>query len=339
MRRGESEGAPSDGASQTGVGRFERLAQPAKSRVSGLKERSMRRLAPYESFPSAELLLQVYRRDREMAGAVMGSAVAFRVFQFFVPFLLFVIGAASFLSDFVTAQEVDHATGVSGGLAAQIGAAFAHHSQDQWVVTLVGLWGMAIAGRSLTRVLFADSAAAWRMPMTSRAPLKVVGSIAGFVFCIGLVVVLINRVRIQFGYGAAGASFGPALAIYAVAWLAISSLLPRPTNDPGALLPGSALMGFTITAMQSISQFYLPSHLARAGELYGTIGATVVTLGWFFILGRAVTLAMVLNAVVYERYGSISTWAFSLPLLRVLARRSAWLRQFFDLDARPPAGS
>jgi uncharacterized BrkB/YihY/UPF0761 family membrane protein len=98
------------------------------------------------------------------------------------------------------------------------------------------------------------------------------------------------------------------------------------------LLPGSALVGVTIAALQSVSQFYLPGHLARAGELYGTIGTTVVTLAWFFILGRVIALAMVLNAVVYERYGSVSRLVFSLPVLRSLARRSARLRRFFALD-------
>jgi uncharacterized BrkB/YihY/UPF0761 family membrane protein len=332
MSRPNRHGKPADSSSK-GASSIGRLAETTNAHLSVMKDRWMRRLARYQEMPIADVLIRVHRRDREMAGAVVGSAVAFRVFQFFVPFLLFVIGTASIVSGFVSAEDVDHATGVSGGLASQIHAAFAHHSQDRWLVALVGLWGMALAARSLSRALFAASAGAWRLPLTSRAPLKVAGSIAGFVFCIGLVVIGINRVRIEFGYGAAGVSFGPAIAIYAIAWLGISSLLPRSTGDPGALLPGSALVGFTLTAMQSVSQFYLPSHLARAGQLYGTIGATVVTLGWFFFLGRAVALAMVLNAVLYEKYGSISTWVFSLPVLRVLARRSARLRGFFDLGS------
>ena len=84
--------------------------------------------------------------------------------------------------------------------------------------------------------------------------------------------------------------------------------------------------------MQAVSQFYLPGNLARAGELYGAVGTTVVTLGWFFILGRMVVVGMVLNSVIYERYGSVSTLLFSLPLLRILPRRSERLRRFFDLS-------
>ena len=57
-----------------------------------------------------------------------------------------------------------------------------------------------------------------------------------------------------------------------------------------------------------------------------------LTLGWFFILGRGIVLAMELNAVIYERYGSISKVVFSLPFFRVLARKSARLRRFFGLQ-------
>ena len=62
-----------------------------------------------------------------------------------------------------------------------------------------------------------------------------------------------------------------------------------------------------------------------------------MVLGWFFIIGRAIVFAMMLNAVIYERFGGISDFVFSLPGLRVLARRSPRLRHFFDLD--PPAGT
>ena len=54
-----------------------------------------------------------------------------------------------------------------------------------------------------------------------------------------------------------------------------------------------------------------------------------------FIPGRAVIIAMELNAAIYDRYGSISQVAFSLPVLRILARRSPRVRRFFDLTDGP----
>ena len=134
------------------------------------------------------------------------------------------------------------------------------------------------------------------------------------------------------GTEVAGLTFVPALVIYGLAWLGVSMMLPRATRDPGALLPGSLLVALTITVMHAISEFYLPDRLDRASQLYGAIGTTIVTLGWFFILGRGIMLAMELNAAIYERYGSISQVVFSLPFFRVLARKSARVRRFFGLQ-------
>jgi len=82
-------------------------------------------------------------------------------------------------------------------------------------------------------------------------------------------------------------------------------------------------------------QFYLPSRIARSSEVMGSLGFSVAVLGYMFLLGRLMAAGLVFNAVVYERFGSISGWVFSLPGLRRLPRRSRRLREFFDLDAPP----
>jgi hypothetical protein len=50
------------------------------------------------------------------------------------------------------------------------------------------------------------------------------------------------------------------------------------------------------------------------------------------LLGRAIILGMTLDAVIYEGFGSISQFVFSLPVARVLPRKSPWVRGFFDLQ-------
>ena len=77
-----------------------------------------------------------------------------------------------------------------------------------------------------------------------------------------------------------------------------------------------------------MSTWALPP-LARASRLYGAIGVTVVV----FILGRAIVLAVSVNAVVFERFGSITQVVFRLPGLRVLPRRSKRARRLLGLDA------
>ena len=263
----------------------------------------------------------------------MGSAIAFRLFLFFVPLLLLVVGIAGFASGFVTAGTVSKTAGIYGSLGAEISEAFHQPGFTRWFAVLFGLFGVVTAGRSLSRVLRAASAAAWRLPLSgSRASLRAAGGVAGLICGMTLIAILVNRVREDLGLGLAGLAFVPALVIYGLAWLGVSMMLPRATQDPGALLPGSLLVAVTITVMHAVSELYLPDRLSRASQLYGAIGATVVTLGWFFILGRGIVLAMELNAAIYERYGSISQVVFSLPFFRVLARKSARLRRFFGLQ-------
>ena len=102
-------------------------------------------------------------------------------------------------------------------------------------------------------------------------------------------------------------------------------------------MPGAITVAATIVALHAVSTLYLPSKLSRASELYGAIGTTVVTLGWFFFLGRAIGLGMVIDAEVYERFGGISEFFFSVPVIR-FARRSKHIRAFFGLDEgnQPP---
>jgi len=305
----------------------ERFAAATRGRVT----RAQRWLAKYQGLPGVDVVLGIFRRDRQAAGAVMSSALAFRLFLFFMPLLLLTIGVAGFASDIVDARSANQAAGISGGLATQVGTAFHQSGLTRWVAVLLGLWGVLVAGRSLSRVLYAASAAAWGLPPGDRARLRAVGAVAGLVCTIGVIAILIGRIRESFGLGPASASFLPALLIYALAWLGVSMLLPRATEDPGALLPGCVLVALALTVMHAVSELYLPDRLDHASQLYGAFGATVVTLGWFFILGRAIIIAMELNAAIYERHGSISRVVFSWPVLRTLARRSSWIRRFFDL--------
>ena len=306
-----------------------RLAEAAQARLSPVRQR----LARYEHIPVVDVLAGTYRRDRESAGPVMGSAIAFRLFLFFVPLLLLVVGIAGFASGFVNARAASKTAGIYGSLGVQIGEAFHQPGFTRWFAVLFGLVGVLTAGRSLSRVLHVASAAAWRLPLSgSRASLRAAGVVAGLICGMAVIAIVVNRVREDLGLGVAGLTFVPALVIYGLAWLGVSMMLPRATHDPGALLPGSLLVALTITVMHAVSEFYLPDRLDRASQLYGAIGTTIVTLGWFFILGRGIVLAMELNAAIYERYGSISQVVFSLPFFRVLARRSARVRRFFGLQ-------
>ena len=308
------------------------LADKRRGRVSAGQARVNELLAKHHDRPLLDVGLRIYQRDRESAGAIVGSALAFRLFLFVVPLTLFVVGLFGFLASWTDPDDVNGAAGVSGTLAAQIKTALNQPDSTRWIATLSGLVGTIWTGRTLSKVMVTASCLTWRLPVTSKARLRVVGAIVGLIVGIGIASAIVNRIRVEAGVGVAGLSFVAAFAVYVVAWMAMSMLLPRATSDPGALLPGAVLVATVLTAMQAISQLYLPNQLGQASQLYGAIGTTVVTLGWFFFVGRAMVLGMALDAVIYERFGSISQFVFSLPGMRVLPRKSNWIRKFFDLQ-------
>jgi membrane protein len=289
------------------------------------------RMRRYEGKPLVDVGLRLYQRDRAINGTVVGSAIAFRLFLFFVPLLLFLVGLAGFLTHAVDAEDVNDEAGLTGNLAAQIDSALSQPTQTRWVAVLVGLFGTATAGYSLSKVMVASSSLAWRLEQRAKASPRIVGAIVGLIAGVGLIALIVNRIRRDLGLGVASVSFLAAFLLYVVAWLTVSMMLPRTTKDAGALLPGAALVALTLTAMQAISQLYIPDRLSRASALYGTFGATIVTLGWFFILGRAIILGMVVDAVIHERFGRITNFVFSWPLIRLL-RRSSTVRRVFGLD-------
>jgi uncharacterized BrkB/YihY/UPF0761 family membrane protein len=291
------------------------------SRIREGLERRKTWLDDHEDVPVIGVAFRLYRRDRECQGSVVGSAIAFRLFLFFAPLLVFTVGVAGFISGFVTGDEVDRVTGVSGGLAVQIRTAFNQPGATRWFAVLLGLLGMITAGRSLSKALWAASASAWGLPRGTRAPFRAIGVLLGLVCGVGLIMVLENRLREQAGIALASVSFIGVFLVYFGVILLTATRLPRATNDPIASLPGAALLALTVAAMQAISQFYLPPYIGRASELYGAIGTTIVTLGWFFILGRAISISMELDAVLYETFGSVSEYLATLPVVRRFVHR------------------
>ena len=336
--------APPDNADNVDVGEVAPIADAALSGggVRALVERSRARFADEQSRinelidkhhnrPLIDVGLRIYERDREAAGTIVGSALAFRLFLFFVPLTLFVVGVLGFLAQWIEADDINDTAGLGGTIAEQINTALSQPESTRWIATFVGLFGAMWAGRSLSKVMTSASCLSWQLPVTTKASVRVIGSVVGLIAAIVVISSVVNLLHRDHGLAVAGVSMLAALAIYGIAWMAMSMLLPRATRDPGALLPGAVLVGAVFAGLQAVAQLYLPSRLERASALYGALATTLVTLGTFFLVGRAMVFGMSLDAVIYERFGSISQFVFGLPIVRILPRKSAWIRKFFDL--------
>lgn len=284
-----------------------------------------------ERVPFGDTAVRVYERDKHAAGTLLGSALALRLFLFFVPSLLLLLGVAGLLGRYSSADSAAY-FGIGGPLGEEIDDAFEQDLVTPWVAIGLGLFGMATTGRSLTRALVLSSALSWQMGGDQRLRMRVIGVVIGIFVTLSLAWALVDVIRRGAGLAVVSVSFVGVAGVYVVLWSLLYLALPRTTTDPGAVLPGAAVVAVVMAGLQVATQLFLPQQIGGASSMYGVFGAVVAFLGWFFILGRVLAFTFALNAVLFEDVGSLSRFVFGLPLLRAIPRHSEAFARFFDLQ-------
>ena len=287
------------------------------------------------SSPPIDLSIELYERDRDTFASMFGSAIALRLFLFMVPVMLIVVGLVGTVAGADGLNSLSDASGATGSVAAQLGRAARSAHSTGWALLAIGVVLTPWAARSLITVLSACARGAWRMGgRTTRTSLRSVAAVTALLALMVGVTFALNQIRSAEGVVLSAAGLVAAAVVVGVGWFAVTLVLPRATTDPGALLPGAVLVGAGLGALQWFIQFYLPDKIARSSAVMGTLGVSIALLGYMFLVGRLLAGSLVLDAVVFERFGSISGFVFSLPGLRRLPARSARFARFFDLD--PP---
>ena len=321
--------SPTDPDTQTAVQRAtawgRAQAERANDRFAALREQ----------VTIVDVGARVYERDKEAGGTLLGSALALRLFLFFMPFVLLVVGLAGVLGGPTDGSATSESAGLSGTLKEYVDDAFAQSGKTPWLALAIGLVGVGTTGWSLTRAMVLSSALSWRMGGRQRMPVRALGMVIGLIVSASLSAAIVNRINQATGAAVASLSLVGMTAIYAVFWLLIFQALPRTTTDPGASLPGAAFVGVVLALLQSFTQFYLPQQVSSSSQLYGQLGVLVAFLGWFFFIGRSVAFACALNAVIYEQVGSVSTLFFALPVIRQIPSRVPAVSHYFALDHDP----
>ena len=315
------------------VERRERLTQWGRSAAESGQARYRKARSEHAVVAYAE---DLYRTDAEANGSVLGSAVALRLFLFIVPATTVIVALVNLLGLRTLFQEHLEASVTTGEIAVAIDGV--SWGTSLWIA-ITGLLLTLWAGHSLVRTLSASNGACWELTSREAKPnVMSYAAVTGVMFAAISVASLFSRLRNWEGVGVAVASWGVAIAVYTVVWFAVTLALPRPSPDPGSLLPGALVFGLGNSALQWFLQYYLPNRIERGTDRYGSMAITIATLGTFFFVGRLMTASFAINAVTYRDFGSISTVVFSVPGLSWLARRFPRLRNFFGLELEDRPG-
>jgi nitrate/nitrite transporter NarK len=165
-----------------------------------------------------------------------------------------------------------------------------------------------------------------------KATLRMAATVTTLILGILAAAGVVNRIKEEQGIAVATTSFVVAVVVYGVGWFLVSASLPRRTTDPGALIPGAIAVAGALAGLQWFMQYYLPTRLEHSTAVAGTLGVSLAALGYMFLIGRVMASSLILDAVVYERVGSVSGLVFALPVLRRIPPRFPKVARYFDLD-------
>lgn len=255
--------------------------------------------------PAAEVGWRTFRRDRAIAGSVLASAIAYRLFIWLLPLTLVLVAAVGIVADVQGERAARYVAdaGIGDVFANSVGAA----------AEATGFWGriavIVSAGVVLVyetyvllRALRAVSAFAWGVPVRAmRRPasdtLLLLGLLLATVVTAGLTGRIAGVLVLPIGWLLSLAS----LAVLPAFFVVMSArLLPSDATRWTDHLPGAVLFYVSLSAIHLFNALVLFPWITRKEETYGVLGVAAGVLLSLFFLGRAMGLCAALNAVLRE---------------------------------------
>ncbi len=279
--------------------------------------------------------------DTDTGAPVLAAALGFRVFLFVVPYVCACMLLAGSVIDILNEDTSTLFPGRGiGHLAAKSIETTSSLSPGALSITLVVvLYALYLSARSFVKVLYIVHALVWAVPRTKPTrPTRAALLFIAMVTVAAVLAGLIDLVRNEVPLGAIAS-----LVLYTVlllgCWWYVSWWLPHHKCPAIALMPGATVFAIGSIILEIVTVLWFPNYLSGKSEVYGTLGISVGILLWAYFLGRLMTLAAVLNASLWARFGAESQHPIGLhrpswrpPILQHKFER-AWTFLFGDRDA------
>ncbi|MGI9539949.1 MAG: YihY/virulence factor BrkB family protein [Miltoncostaeaceae bacterium] len=275
-----------------------RSVRPAvRRRLAELAER-LERERPRSTL--IETGFRLIARDREIAGAVLGGGLAYRLFFLTLALIVTLAGGIGFLdANGVGARSEE--LGLGESVVASVETAAEEAESGRWWLLIVGTVLALWFAFSLFRALRLVQAAAWGAPppRLRRAPiaaLNVLGCVVGMV----AFTLLLSWMREEGALLGLIVAWIGGIAFFGAVWVLVSERLPSSDVPLRAHLPGAILFGVVLWGIQVFASVFLADKLASQAALYGVLGLAAAALFFLYLIGRGIVWAAVLNATVWD---------------------------------------
>ena len=319
------------------------MSEPSEhdeSRIRARLDRERRRaLDRWSSLRSRSAIIDglahAWEHDTKVGGGLMAGALAFRLFIFLVPWVLFAftaLGTAAVVSNSSTADMARKA-GIAGVMAKGVVNTESLTTGQRWTLLAISGYAMFMAARSVVGTLVTAISMSWQVPRP-----KFKKNRAAVVFIVFMTV----TTYLTSWLGHLRSTLPTPGVALTVAWLAVPLVagwwlmwkLPHASAPVWALLPGAIVFAIGIQTMHLITVVYISGYAASKSETYGVIGVALAALLWCYLICRLATGCAVLSAALWRRFETNHPDLVATPPepgSSLYVRTKYWVRASIDL--------
>jgi uncharacterized BrkB/YihY/UPF0761 family membrane protein len=254
-----------------------------------------------ERSAALDATFETIERDSHIGGGMLAGALSYRLFLFVLPLAFFIVSGLGLLASAVGIEPdvISNSVGLAGVVTKQV--AGTSKGSSSWWVALSSFFVLVYATRVLLRAVAIVHSLAWER---SAASVKVRRRSLG-VFAAALIgqLVLVSGVGAVNHQTAIGGIITLVAFVFALAglWLIVSLEVPHSNACWTDLIPGSLFYAIGFTGLLIFNILILGHLIQSKTSTYGALGTAATLLLAFFIFGRVIVGAAVLNATLYER--------------------------------------
>ena len=297
MSTAPSPDSSSEESDPNAKGRLGTTIDSAKQRVSLTAENLRQRSAIFDGF------YRMWQHDGQVGGGLMAGALAFRLFLFLVPYVLFVFTALGTASEVATTSPTEMAkkAGIAGVLATGVVNTNTLTMNQKLLILVVAAYAMVMAARSVVSTIVASMCLVWQVPRIKIKKFRPAVLFIIFVTVVSWLTAELGQLRDSLpAPGIALTVSWLSIPLFAGWWLA--ARLPHSNAPTWALLPGSVVFAIGLQLMHVFTVVYIARSVTSKSETYGIVGISLATLLWCYVAGRLAVGTGVINAALWRRY-------------------------------------